>query len=51
MMQKVRDPAVAPGKGEEKGKERRRAWEEGIHAPKLMNILIVVCSGIRNLKV
>jgi hypothetical protein len=38
-------------RGKKKGKEGRQAWEEGICAPKLMNILMVVCSGIRNLKV
>lgn len=49
MMQKVR-PCSSNGEGEE-DKERRQAQEEGICAPKLMNILMIVCSGIRNLKV
>lgn len=51
MMQKVRDPTVAAEKGERKARERRCAWEEGDLCPELMNILMVVCSGIRNLKV
>lgn len=50
MAQTVRDSAVAVERGR-KGQARKLAQEEGICTSKLMNILVAVCSGIRNLKV
>lgn len=53
MMQKVGDGAVAMEKEGPKGPAGRQAPEEGICAPTLMlmNILMIVCSRIGNLKV
>lgn len=51
-MQKVRDPTVAVGKGKgKKGQGKEASLGGGDLCLELMNILMVVRSGIRNLKV